>query len=421
MKERPYALGVAYRRRDSELLDDDGSLDDVVADLLDLACSANILDRHVRRGPPGTEAWPRQMDHALCLRRPEVWGSTEVHDALMRLLHWMTEDQWSLVNTPGPVAQPARQMRLPLDHGDRKVVLFSGGLDATAGTAMHLDAGEALLGVAVETNSAMSAYQKGVASALMALGSGDLKVAPVTFHRIGERRWEDASRRTRGLLFLVCGWVAARRTRERTLLVFENGIGALNLPYTAAQSGCMTSRAVHPRTLHLAAELFSLIDESPFAVHNPYLNRTKGWMCSQLPATAALACGLSESCDLAAAGRSPLDRRCGRCSSCLLRRVSLHAAGRSNWDPRPYRADAEGDQGRSAIKYMLWQAAEFARCVTSDRPADDLVVSFPDLGDIPEDIPVLELVPLFSRYVSEWQGYPHPLVDSFLRPLRVAA
>ena len=165
--------------------------------------------------------------------------------------------------------------------------------------------------------------------------------------------------------------------------MLENGIGAINLPLVGTQWGCMTSRAVHPRTLLLAQRLFSLLGDANFSVVNPHLHETKAEMCRRLPPEAAEACRASESCDAAAAGRSWRARRCGRCSSCLLRRISLGDAGRVAWD-EPYGSpvDAPG----SALRPMLYQAATMATALRAPDGEAALAKAFPALADVPAEV-----------------------------------
>jgi 7-cyano-7-deazaguanine synthase in queuosine biosynthesis len=420
MTASSFQRGADYRYDSEQLASDAEPLNPLAEDLIEIACNAYLQDRSVPRGAPDTDAWTRDLTIAVCARRPTVWTAPAVLASLTRLLEWLTADRWSIAVVSGPAMPSTQQLRLPVDRTDRVVSLFSGGLDAVAGAALHMHGGAHLLGVAVETNTRMCNYQRATASALRQVTPGSFRLARVPCQRIGSRAKEDASRRTRGFLFLVSGWVAARASGTHELLVFENGIGAINLPYTRAQHDVMTSRAVHPRTLELAAALFSLLDGETFTIRNPYLSRTKGEMVRGLPEVAAAAVMLSESCDNAAAGRNDLSRRCGRCSSCLLRRVSLHAAQRADWDPRPYLADTYGEDGQSAVQAMLWQVARAADAIEAGGHTG-LLEEFPELADVSMSASGdIDIVRLLSNYVEEWRTYPHPLTPSFLGSRAVA-
>jgi 7-cyano-7-deazaguanine synthase in queuosine biosynthesis len=328
------------------------------------------------------------------------------------LLTWLTDDDWR-INFIHANREPAEtQAQLDIDPVERTVMLFSGGLDATAGAALTLPE-RPLLGVGVVTNSVMGRYQREALRALDQLG--DIRYSPVSFAvATGGVRDNEPTRRTRGLVFLGVGVAAALQRGTRRLLVAENGIGALNLPFTGAQSGVMTSRAVHPKTLRLMATLVSEVTGDAFVIENPFLGSTKGQMVRALPPEAQEACGHSQSCDNAAAGRGHLEKRCGHCTSCLLRRVSFHAAGRSEWDKRPYLVDSDKREPRWRLPEVLWQAATFDSTL---RSTDDSALErkFPDLRYvIGTDLPREAVRDLLATYVEEWRSFPDPIVPRFL-------
>ena len=66
------------------------------------------------------------------------------------------------------------------------------------------------------------------------------------------RNQEEKGQRTRALVFLAMGVVTTLQAQTDTLSIFENGIGALNLPLNATQLGTDNYRGVHPRTLSMA-------------------------------------------------------------------------------------------------------------------------------------------------------------------------
>jgi hypothetical protein len=266
----------------------------------------------------------------------------------------------------------------------------------------------------------MGGYQKRAFRGLRKSGLGDVLYAPVGFSVVGEGSHDDEpTRRTRGLVFLGIGAAAALQHRATRLIVAENGIGALNLPFTGAQSGAMTSRAVHPKTLDLMAQLVGALTDADFVIENPFISMTKGEMVRALPEAAYETCAASESCDNAASGRGSLERRCGHCTSCLLRRVSFHAAGRDSWDVGTYLSDVMIREGRWRMPEMLWQAAGFDRALRSSDP-NALLEHVPDLTHIPYGALNLSAQRrLLSTYVEEWRHFPHPDVRRYLdsRPI----
>lgn len=409
------------RRDESGLVDTSGRLSPMASDLLALAEQAFVADREEPRGrSPDDPRWHRQLAVTVPVRDLAGWSKAGVQDVVLRLLMWLTDDTWSVSFVARESDEPPRQIPLPLDNEVREVALFSGGLDATAGAALQMPASP-LLAVGVVTNAAMGGYQRRVMKALDRSGLGDVVYTPVPFELVsGGSKDDEPTRRTRGLVFLSTGVAAALQREHARLLVFENGVGAMNLPFTAAQSGAMTSRAVHPRTLRLMSELVELVVGQSFSIVNPYLSATKGEMVAALPLAARDACAASESCDNAAAGRGALEKRCGYCTSCLLRRVSFQAADRADWDDRPYKADTAGSSKRDCLPEVLWQAATFDRALRS-----------PDPGELRRRVADLRYVPgalldepaqrrLLGAYVDEWRRYPDPVVRRFLDSVPLA-
>ncbi len=402
------------RRSDDDLLDLQGGVSPLVSDLLALCEQAYLADRLQPRESPDSPGWNRALAIEVAVEDLSVWSSARVLDRAIELLAWLTDDEWQITFVEGTREVKEAQGQLDLDPVERTVMLFSGGLDATAGAALLLPE-TPLLAVGVVTNSAMSGYQRRAHRALAQLG--DIRYSRVPFSVVAGGDDNEPTRRTRGLVFLGVGVAAALQRGNRRLVVAENGIGALNLPFTGAQSGVMTSRAVNPRTLRLMAALVSEITGAEFAIENPFLGSTKGQMVRALPPEAREACGHSQSCDNAAAGRGALQKRCGHCTSCLLRRVSFHAAGRSDWDELPYLIDSKQQDERWRLPEVLWQAATFDDVLRST-DEDALVRQYPDLQHIlVTELPRNALRQLLATYVEEWRTFPDPVVPRFLPPL----
>jgi hypothetical protein len=414
MKRGMVTLSSGFRRDDGSLTTDDGIIDPLALDLMDIAGSAYRADRDCRRGSPDSQGWRRPLTLTAQVRHLEVWQRPDVQEALLRVLVWLTDDEWALAF--GPYRSASHNFySIPLFGDDPvdEVCLFSGGLDATAGVASLLAANRSVAAVGVVTNSAMKHYQGRVLSELGNYGRVVFK--PVDFVSETDGRRDEQTRRTRGLLFLAFGIAAAIGSGLDRLLMCENGIGAINLPYTSAQWGVMTSRSAHPKTLILVESLATLIFSRPFEIRNPHVAQTKGEMCQSLPDWAREACGLSESCDNAAAGRGALERRCGECTSCLLRRISFHAANRDNWDKRRYRADVKGTRpAKDRSIEMLWQAAALDSALR-DPNHETLLMGFPALREVPTSVlNRAEQRRLLAAYVNEWRRYPLPQVSDFL-------
>ena len=403
------------------VLDEAGFISAINHDLLALAQAAHLEDRRCRRGSsPDDRRWHRQMQVIVPALEPNRWSTPEVSQAATDLLDWLTDDHWDITwaktDSPPPSSD---QAQLPNTASVNQVILFSGGLDAVAGVA-HLLPNQALEAVAISTNQVMHGYQRRAINALRQAHLGSLEHQQIDFSVRNGKRDPEITRRTRGLVFLTFGAAMAMRRNRQELVMAENGVGALNLPLTKAQTGTMTSRSAHPQTLRRFEQLIQLVTQQRFRVHTPFLKLTKAEAIELIPESARPACGVSESCDLAASGRGTIERRCGYCTSCLLRRMSLHAAGRANWDQRDYQADnGDTDPDRDRLPEMLWQAATIDRALRQD--PSHLETEFPQLRDVPtESLDHNAQHRLLAKYVDEWRTFPHPLVQRFLSPTPLA-
>ena len=253
------------------------------------------------------------------------------------------------------------------------------------------------------------------------VASGNVWHVAVPFGIIsGKVMREEKSQRTRALLFLAFGAITALQARADTLHVFENGVGALNLPLNATQLGTDNYRGVHPRSLSMVEALFESILGESIHIENPYMFTTKAEMCRSLPA-ADLADVAREtvSCD-GYPQRVPNQAQCGICTSCVLRRQSLFSAGLTDHDPGgAYRQDIfkglSTEEGHG-FGVMSEQVSRIAGCLASDRPWQKLAVAYPELartlvelagqpGAAAQEDLATGFVGLFRTYVQEWQEF----------------
>lgn len=404
------------------VLNDEGVLNPITHDLLALAQQAFLADREVPRGM-GSDSphWHRHLNITVPVSDPDRWAQDDLTNAVTELLNWLSDDTWDVQwKRMDGLRLRSGQAQLLREGRPRSVILFSGGLDAVAGVAHFLPKHD-LEAVAVFSNRVMQGYQRRTISAIRQARLGrDLEFQQIDFSIQGGRRDSEPSRRTRGLVFLCLGAAMALRRGRNQLIMAENGVGAINLPLTKAQSGAMTSRSAHPRTVDLFERMVSLATQEAFVVQTPFLTLTKAQVIDLLPANARAAVRSSESCDLAAAGRGSLQRRCGYCSSCLLRRMAFEASGRATWDHPRYLADTHPNQVRSQRPEMLWQAAALDRALR-DPSAERLLQDFPELGDIPEErLDRAAQVRLLAAYVDDWRKQPDAMIRRYLPVLPLA-
>ncbi len=238
----------------------------LAADLLEIAASIHAIDRLVprpsERQRPAGEVWARSLWAEIPIREPDRWR--QQIPVLSQLLHWLTDDDWAVEFSqlqPGAGVLDTPQQFLFDTVPDGAVpVLFSGGLDSAAGLASELLHGDAV-GISMHTNGWMDGVQRRVLAALNE--ASHHQCVPLRY-RIGVRNSTETSQRSRGLLFLAAGVATAWAMHQDHLRVFENGIGAVNLPFLRSQQGAQATKSVHPLTLRMVQDLASAVSKRPF-------------------------------------------------------------------------------------------------------------------------------------------------------------
>ena len=407
------------------------------ADLLDVFGAVYAADRRSKRCFKGVATGQRRICIQMPVREPEFWTSPELVTRLRELLSWVSEDVWNFefVRRISVLEQDSRQgflMDIPVES-PVMVSLFSGGLDSLAGLAhraLNSPGGSRIL-VSGRTHGRLACQQDAQVRLIRSawgrgspVASGDVRHVTFPFGiDPDENVHEEKSQRTRALLFLAFGAVTALQAQADTLYVFENGVGALNLPLNGTQLGTDNYRGVHPRTLGMAEALFEFVLGESIHIENPYMFVTKAEMCRSLPGT-----GLADvaretvSCD-GYPQRVPNQAQCGSCTSCLLRRQSLFCAGLTDYDPGgAYRHDIFKGLSNLSTKeahgfgVMSEQVNRITGCLVSDRPWQKLIAAYPELartlvaltarpGAAAKEDLVASFIGLFRTYAQEWKEF----------------
>lgn len=410
------------------------TLPPLLADLLDIAVAAYVADRlcvrrpRSARGPIADELWQRRLTIRVPLRDPSVW-SAERCRRIEALLGFLTDDAWTLEFTPerpkGRLSETQGSLLQDFPAGEATSGLLSGGLDSLAGLTTELVSfpGRTVVAFSAQTNRRIGTYQRRQVEALTARFGARLRHIQVMIRlkdrKRGEYDHEEPSQRTRGFVFQLFGAVTAAVAGIDRLHVYENGVGALNLPYSASQLGAQATRATNPITVSMASALVSEVVGAPFRIHLPHQLATKAEMCDVFsdPQLRDLI-RLTISCDNFPQ-RFPKTPQCGVCPSCLFSRQSLFSAGLRSSDPSDrfrhdvYSMNAEAWEKRSYhLRVMTMQAATIAASFKAPDPWSALVYRYPILLDIARDLgtdqasnPSGDLLALLCRYTQEWLSF----------------
>lgn len=357
--------------------------------------------------------WQRRLMLRIAVECPELWTQTGPH--LVRLLSFMTDDAWEL-EFDGTVEKSAHQQLLPVERQQEltKVALFSGGLDSVAGLlAEHQSSGGNFVAVSACGNEVRGAAQKVALTRLRAHG------VPVNWLKLNHqlrgahlpRARMESSQRSRGLLFLAMGAAVASLLQRDAYSVYETGIGCINLPISTAQVGAQGTRAMHPRTLALFNEIVERVLGRPVRAIAPFFLHTKGELCRLAGTALGALAGASMSCDEGEGHKADAMLHCGLCTSCLFRRVALHAAGLVP-DTTNYRDITTKRHGAYELSAFESQASRLRLCR-----------QFADLVDLDPDARFSTVIPfvsppehraaetsvfeMYQRYAAELQAYFH--------------
>lgn len=420
-----------------------------LADLVDVALAVYVSDRLARRRACHADRsrlnWTRRIDLTIPVRDLSRWQDVALCKLLLDVLWYLTEDDWHIrfIERRGRHLAESQQTLFAMPpEAPVTAALFSGGLDSLAGLYCELvtrPKGSVVL-FSASTNSRLRTKQQSLAHT--ARERTGVEIIPVNVRlmlRRGGRRYQDdePTQRSRGFLFGVLGAVTAIMGGAESIASYENGIGAINLPFTPAQIGTHSTRSAHPAALINLGSLISKATGRKFAFRTPFLYMTKAELCMQASALGLGAdIGHTVSCD-GFPLRLPGKSQCGLCTSCLLRRQSLYAAGLDHFDAsEQYAVDVvsvarpvANDRLRP-LRIMLAQVESFRHAMTCMDPWRGLVQQYPELWEVAvnlqaqgQDTLLVQqgLIELYRRYSDEWDRFPLAQALGYVAPGRMVS
>jgi hypothetical protein len=285
--------------------------------------------------------------------------------------------------------------------------LWSGGLDSLAGLPISLSKTKnSFILLSTGGNHINQSIQKDLYLKIDQKFPGRLKHEAI-YLESRQRLKHFSSTRGRGFYFLVIGAAVASLYSEKTVDIFENGVGAINLPLPGS-IGIDMARSVHPLTLTKVSQFVSAVLEENIKVVNPFISLTKGEMvamCNEEIITELFED--SRSCDRPQRVKDKGNLQCGRCSSCLLRRASLQYAGLEE-SKTEYKFASGIDPKLNFYEAMARQVELIEnRLASKQNQWSSLLSQFPELYDVElsNSIPNRKVVRLLEKYASEWKSF----------------
>jgi 7-cyano-7-deazaguanine synthase in queuosine biosynthesis len=293
----------------------------VVFDTFVVAAAVEFCDR-VQHRP--AQHWGRDIELRIPVHEPDRWRTPAVSDALHDALRFLTGDRWAIafVSRQKPVSVP-RQIPLEISGDVSAVIPFSDGLDSRAVAGlMGREMGDRLVRVRMGSKLFNAAPD----------ASGRKQPFTSIPYRVkqGKIPFVESSARSRGFKFAMVGGLAAYLIKADRVIMPESGQGSLGpalVPVGQAYDDYRNHPLFSDRMERLLAALFGRQIRFEF----PRLWHTKG----ETLAAFANSCADGHtwegtwSCwqqtrQVSVNGRK---RQCGICAACMLRRLSVHAAG----------------------------------------------------------------------------------------------
>jgi hypothetical protein len=400
----------------------------VAYDALLVAAAVEYADRTLRRA---AYQWERQFELRVPVHDVQRWTAPAVSAALHDALSFLTGDRWQVTfYARRRDAQAAQQGTLSLPSGTEAVIPFSNGLDSRAVAGLM---GRALGGrlVRIRLGSALSDGQ--------ALGRERQPFTAVPYKvKAGDRAFVESSARSRGFKFALISGLAAFLAGAHEVIVPESGQGALG-PSLVTVGQAYEDYRSHPLLTRRMERFLEALTGHRVRYVFPRLWFTKGETLREfVDASGDQSWAVTVSCwqQNRQVSVERKKRQCGVCAACMLRRMSVHAAGltepaeRYVWEDLRAPDFASGAAASFRAKgkitgrlreYGIAGALHLDHLADlADAPAHSAAIDLAafQLGgtlDVPQDDARRRLDRLLKQHSIEWEAFMRSLgPDSFV-------
>jgi len=299
----------------------------VIYDALVVTAAVEFCDRISNRP---VQQWGRDIELRIPVHEPERWSAKPVSSALHDVLCFLTGDRWSLsfVERRAAFTTP-RQVPIEIQSDIDAVIPFSDGLDSLAVAGlMRKEMGDRLIRVRLGTKR----FKRVIPEEKQPFTSVPYKVKESSI------RFVESSARSRGFKFAMASGLAAYLVQANQIIVTESGQGALG-PALVPVGQTYEDYRNHPLFTERMERLLAALYGRRMCFAYPRLWYTKGETLAAFIKECRDGSSWSEtwSCwqrndKVSVAGHK---RQCGACAACILRRMSIHAAGLTE-NPRTY-------------------------------------------------------------------------------------
>lgn len=292
--------------------------DETAYDALLVAAAVEFSDRTKRRGAYN---WPRDLELHIPVHDLRRWTAPTVSEPLHDALSLLTGDHWQIrFCRRHHAAKRTAQGLLSLQTGVDAVIPFSNGLDSRAVAGlMEREMGDRLVRIRLG-----SKFTDGEA-----LARDRQPFTAVPYKVRSNRPFVESSARSRGFKFALISALAACLAKAGRVIVPESGQGALGPALVPVGQGYEDYRS-HPLFTEKMESFVEALFGHRVAYVFPRLWSTKGEtlrefvnQCDNASWFRTWSCW-RQNRHVSVDGRR---RQCGVCAACMLRRMSVHAAG----------------------------------------------------------------------------------------------
>lgn len=285
----------------------------VIEDALVVCAAVEYCDRRQCRPQAG---WGRVFPLRIHVHEPALWTAPAVLHALTAALRCLTGDVWRLEFIQRPSSSDSLiQTNFEVPSPDSLMVPFSRGMDSWA--VSHLLPEQRV--VRVQVGQSLGRHRR------------TEKAEPferIPF-RVPDQNFKERSGRARGFKFAMVSGLAAYLSTAKTVVIPESGQGALGPALVTHRYGDYRS---HPVFLRKMEAVFRALLNHEIRYEFPRLWSTKGRTLREaVAASGDQTWTETRSCwqkpRQISVGRNQPLRQCGYCAACILRRLSVHAAG----------------------------------------------------------------------------------------------
>lgn len=288
----------------------------LIYDAMVVAAAVEFGDRTVRRHPSG---WRRDLRLRVPVHDLALWRSVPVASALCDAVTFLSGDTWTFDFVERQSRPVDRQGLLALDAKIKSVLLYSDGMDSRATAGLRDAAGP----------GSLVRVRVGKRSMTRPCASSGMPFAGIPFQLEFSRDNREVSARTRGFKFALVGGIAAHLARADEVILPESGQGIVG-PVLVRVGHTPPDYRNHPLFTRRMERLLEALFGRKIRYEFPRLWSTKGETLREFIKIDPQGTWRStRSCwqDARSSSVGGEFRQCGTCAACMLRRVSVHAAG----------------------------------------------------------------------------------------------